>query len=189
MKKILLLLAVSLMIFACEKDDEKPQKMWDANKMVLIKPDKSAFNLQKRVVNDGHLSALEIVKQAKLLRFKAFYSENKKLKEPQTSATIGIADVQKDLEKPAIKFWSIYIIFENELIRDFTHAENVVICTKTKDTIAYIPNQTLVNAREPIKKAFEEQRYEDVYKMFDELYTFRPITGAEYKELMKEGKQ
>lgn len=56
------------------------------------------------------------------------------------------------------------------------------------DTIAYIPNATLREGEAIVKKAMAEEDYETCYKMFDTHYKFIPITGPEYMELVRQGK-
>lgn len=56
------------------------------------------------------------------------------------------------------------------------------------DTLAYIPNATLKESKRILKKAMAEEDYETCYKMFDTHYKFIPITGPEYMELVRQGK-
>ncbi len=204
MRNLLLLLTATLLIFGSCKDDK--QKIWDPNAMVLIKPDKSAFAPKSKMIDDNtpqHLSALEIVKQGTSLHYINWYDGNGTNKlEQGERATYGFADVQKDFNIPALKMWGVHIINQDgRFIKNFIYAEDVVVCKDTTikidsyhririiDTIAYVPNSVLINAQQPIETAYDEGRYEDVYKMFDEAYTFRPITGAEWRELKAQGKQ
>jgi hypothetical protein len=55
------------------------------------------------------------------------------------------------------------------------------------DTIAYIPNSVLKNAYDLIIPAFKSQNYQAVYDIFNEKFVFLPITGVEYRELVKSG--
>ncbi len=190
MKKLLLLFIAPLLV-ACGGDDEEPkQKIWNPNATVLIKPDKSAFLQTKSSENSKHLSALEIVKQGDYIEFMTTYFDNKPVKEP-FSTNRGFSDEQKDYTIPALKMWGTDIIDqEGVFVKDFIYAYDMVVCNaQTEDTIAYIPNKVLQDVRKPLEKAYAEKRYEDVYKMFDEAFTFRPITHKEWEELKKQGKQ
>ena len=52
-----------------------------------------------------------------------------------------------------------------------------------KDTIAYIPNSVMREAQGRIEKAYNEGNYTEVYKLFNETFRFRPITGKKWREL------
>lgn len=56
-----------------------------------------------------------------------------------------------------------------------------------KDTIAYIPNAVMREAQGRIEKAFNEGNYTEVYKLFNETFRFRPITGKKWRELKAQG--
>ncbi len=197
MKKLFLLFAIAILAFACDKDDPKPkQKKWDADKMVLIKPDKTAFNLTKAgEENPKHLTALEIVQQGDYLAFMKIWDTtpfgDKKLEKP-LKARRGFSEAQKDFNIPALKMWGDDIIDDatGQLVKNFLYGCDAVVCNRqTHDTIAYIPNKVLKDARPLIERAYKEKRYEDVYRLFDEAFTFKPITGAEWRELKKQGLQ
>ncbi len=188
MKKLLLLFIAPLLLVSCGDDDEPKQKIWDPNATVLIKPDKTAFPKTKATENTEHLSALEIVKQGDYLEFIATYSDNEPI-EP-VSARRGFSENQKDYTIPALKMWGTDIIDQEGIfVKDFIYAYDMVVINTNKDTIAYIPNKVLQDVRKPLEKAYNEKRYEDVYKMFDDAFTFRPITHKEWEELKKQGKQ
>ncbi len=191
MKKLILLLAMAIFALSCDDSTEKPQQVWDANKMILIKPDQSAFKMQTKANEETseHLTALEIVKQGDYLEFIVTY-EDEKLEKPY-SGRRGFSEKQKDFTTPALKMWGTDIIDQDgKFVKHFIYGYDMVVCTaKTGDTIAYIPNKILEDCREPLEKAYNEGRYEDVYEMFDNTFKFRPITGAEWRELKKQGKQ
>lgn len=56
-----------------------------------------------------------------------------------------------------------------------------------KDTIAYIPNAVMREAQGRIEKAYNEGNYTEVYKLFNETFRFRPITGKKWRELKAQG--
>lgn len=56
-----------------------------------------------------------------------------------------------------------------------------------KDTIAYIPNAVMREAQVKIEKAFNDSNYTEVYKLFNETFRFRPITGKKWRELKAQG--
>ena len=57
------------------------------------------------------------------------------------------------------------------------------------DTVAYIPNAIMDSMQPLMEKAFEEQDWAKTFEMFENSYKFIPITGAEYQELAREGRQ
>jgi hypothetical protein len=55
------------------------------------------------------------------------------------------------------------------------------------DTIGYIPNSVLKNAYDLIIPAFKNKQWQEIYDIFNEKFVFLPITGAEYRELVRTG--
>ncbi|HHU96823.1 MAG: hypothetical protein QM237_10955 [Bacteroidota bacterium] len=185
MKRILfLLMTIALAFVGCEKSDGK----LDPNATLSIRP---AAGVKLRSTNPEHLTALEIVQQTTTMVFIP----------PTTNqpAYRGFSEAQRDLnpDDPRLKMWGGDIITaEGMLVEDFIRAKNVVLTIDYRiidgsdriDTIAYIPNKTLQDAYVIIKPAFDSGDYEAVYQVFDNAYRFIPITGTEYAELQKQGK-
>jgi hypothetical protein len=57
------------------------------------------------------------------------------------------------------------------------------------DTIAYIPNSVLRNAKGLIRAAYDKGDYTTVYALFNKAFTFKPITGAEWRALKAKGEE
>ena len=55
------------------------------------------------------------------------------------------------------------------------------------DTIGYIPNAITTQARNEITTAFNLKDYKECYRLFDELFVFRPITGEKWRALKDAG--
>ena len=55
------------------------------------------------------------------------------------------------------------------------------------DTLAYIPNRIVLEAREKITKAFEAKNYEECQRLFNEAYIFIPTTGTKWKAMKEAG--
>ena len=51
------------------------------------------------------------------------------------------------------------------------------------DTVAYIPNAAVLEARAKITAAFNQQDYESCYKIFDDTYVFVPTTGEKWRAM------
>lgn len=176
MKKILfLLLAVALFVNCDPKDVPEPKGKLDPNAMITIRP---AKGVQLRSTVTG-LTALEIVEQALAIKFQSHYFGNVYNEDVKDIAR-SFRDEDKDYEAPALLMPSIDVItVEGEYYRDFTHSFNVFITDNQGDTIAYVPD-TVINAARPlIETAYENEDYTEVYRLFDEAFTFLPIPISE----------
>lgn len=171
MKKILFLLLIGFAMFSCKPDDVIDKGQLDPNAMITIRP---AKGVKLRSTITG-LTALEIVQQAYNIHWQSHYFGNVYYDEVKSVGRTFLEE-QKDFNTPALKMLGIDIItFQGDYYKDMTHAFNVVITTKDKDTIAYIPDEVINAARPLIEKAYNEQNYTEVYKLFDEAYVFYPI--------------
>lgn len=190
MKKILFITVLAAIFAACESNEPKRFEI-DPSVTVNIKglsqPQKASGVFK---VDNVHLSNLEIVKQTFLIRFTL--SDGR-------LANRGFADEQRDTThtNPMLKMWGTDILYYEELIDgtqtgdvllglDFLEAKNCVFETIKGDTIAYIPNAVLRDAESRIKALFNAKDYQPIYKIFNDAYTFIPITGSEYRELESE---
>ena len=50
-----------------------------------------------------------------------------------------------------------------------------MITDNNNDTIAYIPDAVINTARPLIESAFADENYNEVYRLFNEAFTFIPI--------------
>lgn len=183
MKKILLLLAVALVAFVgCE--DEKNGLM-DPSAMISIRP---ATNTRTEATpNPERLTALQVVEQATDLEFwnKEIYGNK--------AVGIGFTDVNRDIPNVRLLMRGTHIIDQDgKYVPDFIEGEDIVLwkyrSDEDIDTIAYVKNATLRSAEILIKDAYAKQDYEACYALFDEAFTFIPITGAEWRELKDQDK-
>lgn len=105
----------------------------------------------------------------------------------------GISDEMKDFEHNRIKMWGQQIIREDGTLEDyFMTARNVrIIDGMMPDPndciIAYIPNKVMQEGWVKIQEAYNEGNYDEVYRLFQQVYTAIPITSAQYAELRKRG--
>lgn len=185
MKKILFITVLAAIFAACEPNEPKAFSIKDTD-MISIRPAASAANAPQKVkANDAHLSALEIVKQTTIICTPEF--ERSFIKEQRDTASIP----------PKLLMWATDVItLDGKLVeRDWQtsgwiDASDVVfvrITDNVRDTIAYIPNQVLRSAETAIRAAYEEKDIEECYRIFNEAYTFTPITGAEWRALKANG--
>jgi len=185
MKKLFFILSV-IFLFACEETFQL-----DPNAMISIKPASGAWNspaLRVKSNDSIHLSAMEIVKQTNKLSFYniALFGNQ--------AVDRGFAQNQRDTisETPSLKMFGTDIINQKgEYTPEFIEGSDCVLVriinlnmpNEVIDTVAYIPNSVLRIAETQIKAAYSALNNEEVYRIFNEAFTFIPITGAEWREL------
>lgn len=176
MKKIILFLSVFALLASCEKDDPVIDKgQLDPNAMITIRP---AKGVQLRSTVPG-LTALEIVEQALAIKWQTHYSNNQYEDEAIDNAR-SFRESDKDYNTPALLMPSFDVItVEGDYYRSFTYAFNVFITDNQGDTIAYVPDEVINAARPLIETAYENEDYTEVYRLFDEAFTFLPIPISE----------
>lgn len=195
MKNVFLILSVLVLaLVGCEKDPLDNKFKIDPYTTVDIKPDPAGWG-GLRSTNPEHLTPLEIVEQTTAMQY-----YNPDIVEWEDGFWMrGFSDEQRDLnpENPMLKMWAADIISdEGEYIPHFIESENIVLVifddtqpNTPRDTIAYIPNVVVRAAETAIKIAYADNDEEEVYRLFHEAFTFRPVTGAEYAVLMANGEQ
>ncbi len=179
MKKILFILSVLLIAVACKKEPIQTNNgVYDPNAKITIKeaPAKSLI---------PGLSAMEIVENAVNIKWTTHYSDNEYYETPvKIARTFG--EHMKDYNKPALLMWGVDILHPVLLDmhpnseygifrRDFIDGFDVYITDGNNDSIAYIPNEVLRAARPLIWQAYCDSNYTEVYRLFDEAFTFIPI--------------
>lgn len=179
MKKILFLLFALALLTSCEKDPVVDKGKLDPNAMILIKP---AKGVQMKATVPG-LTAIEVVEQALNIKWQTHYGAM-----GYTDEVVDIGrsfnEHQKDYETPALLMLGVDVIaFDHDgqdyipyYTKVFTHAFNVVITDNNNDTIAYVPDAVINAARPLIEAAYEEEDYTEVYRLFNEAFTFLPIS-------------
>lgn len=172
MKKILFLLLITIALVSCDKKDPVIDKgKLDPNAMIVLKP---AKGVQLKSTVSG-LTALEIVQQAVNIKWQSHYFGNVYYDDAKDIARTFIED-HKDYDNQLLKMWGVDVIsMEGEYYRDFTYGFNVVITDTNNDTIAYVPNSVINSARPLIEAAYEDENYNEVYRLFNEAFTFLPL--------------
>ena len=178
MKKLILLLAI-ILFASCEKEPISKGKL-DPNALISIRP---AAGVK------SYLSAKEIVKQTSDM---SFYN----LKMYSLPIARGFAPAQRDTLNVRLMMWGTDIIDQQGLYhpnfiegKDFVFRKAVDLghYPPIYDTLAYIPNSVITEAREKIVTAFADSNYTEVYRLFDVAFTFTPITGPEWRALKASG--
>lgn len=172
MKKFILFLFALALLTGCEKDDNPDKGKLDPNAVILIRP---ASGVQLKATVPG-LTATEIVEQTVNMKFKTQYFDNVLQDEPKLVGRT-FADAQRDLSIPALKMWGTDIINqEGVFLKDFIYGTDVYLTDVNNDTIGYVPQSVINNARTLIEAAYNDENYTEVYRLFDEVFTFLPIS-------------
>lgn len=190
MKKIIFLLSVLFTIISCSNDDKPKSFILDNNAKVYIKPITKGQKLSfSSKTSATHLTPLEIVKRATTMRFYNFNVTN-------SDIASGFAGKDTLSAVPAFLKYGFEIINVDGVGKPyvdplFIGAQDCVIeifrSNKDIDTIAYIPNSVFIEAKLKIENALARQDTTAVYEAFKNSFTFIPITGAEYRELKRQG--
>lgn len=173
MKKILFLLAISLMFLGCDPKDipEVDKGQLNPNAMIVLRPGKGV-QLRSIVPN---LTALQIVENAINIKWQSHWFGNTYWDDTKDIARTFIEE-HKDYEHQLLKMWGTDVISqEGEYYKDFTYGFNVVITDNKNDTIAYVPDSVINAARPLIEAAYNDSNYTEVYRLFNEAFTFQPI--------------
>lgn len=206
--KHLLFFTIAAMITACGGDEtpiKKTTGKLDPDAMVRIEAANGvkmrSNELEYQYTEDGErlLTAFEIAKQGILLEFFATFEGQKAVQGYNTSRVFG--DNMRDTvsERPALLMFGTDIIREDgTLVKNFLYGRDVVVSRELLDkngkpygldTIGYIPNALLVEAQKKIEAAYNDSNYTEVYRLFNEVYRFKPTTGKQWKRLKAQGLQ
>ena len=142
--------------------------------MILIRP---AAGVQLKATVPG-LTGLEVVEQGINIRFRSHWGDTgdgSVYRDNEYIMARTFAEAQKDLSIPALKMYGTDIIAQQgHFVKDFIYGYDVYITGSNNDTIAYVPQSVINNARSLIEAAYNEN-YTEVYRLFNEAFTFLPI--------------
>ena len=179
-----------LILFSCEKEPVTPAFSFNPEATVKIKPS------GLKSVSTVHLSDLEIVKQTTALQS---YYNDPYINQGVIKFERVFDELQRDIVStpPCLKMWATDILKEDGTLElAFIESHDCIllnfdlkIAGAPRDTLGYIKNSTLRTFEAQIKALYALQDYEAIYTLFNEAYTFTPITGAEYKVLKAQNLQ
>lgn len=193
----LLLLGAILFTNCTPKQEPTQQKGLDpATKLYINVRNQPMRDAQDTTATDDPvLTPREVVEQAITFLFT----------DPRTGKTdmpLAIGDEQKDLENERIMMWGGMIMndFNNKegrlelddyflKVRDFRILARLQGDETEQRIIAYIPNKRMEEAEAAITTAYNEGNYDEVYRLFQELYTAIPTTTSRWKALKAKGEQ
>ncbi len=179
MKKFIYLFVLSALLIACKGNDPR-QKIFDPDAMVVIRGVNTPARATDGVLmaNVSGLTDIQIVQNAVNIKWTSNWAGNDYYDEPKQIARTFL-DAHKDFNKPALLMWGTDIIaydgVGNYFYKDFIYGYDVFITDNNNDTIAYVPNEVLEAARQPIEDAWNRGDHDEVYRMFNEAFTFLPI--------------
>lgn len=174
MKKILFLL-VGLALLSCDPEKDLPdvKGKFDPNAMILLRP---ANGVQLRSTSIYNLTAIQIVEQAVNIEWQSHWFGNVYSDDAKFIAR-SFPEPQKDYNTPALLMLGTDIIAQyGEIYKDFIYGYGFYITNGTGlDTLAYVPDSVINTARPLIEAAYADSNYAEVYRLFNEAFTFLPI--------------
>lgn len=175
MKKIILFLfVIGFALIGCKDKNQNiiDKGQFDPDAMIILRP---ASGVKLRSTISG-LTALQVVEQALAIKWQTHYGAMGYTDEIKEVAR-SFREEQKDYNAPALLMMGFDVITpEGEYEKTFTYAFNVFITDSNGDTIAHVPDQVIATARPLIEDAYEQENYTEVYRIFNEAFTFQPIS-------------
>jgi len=191
MKKIYLpLFAFAMMLFSCDRQVQ--HFVLDPDATIKLRPDLSGWQITRSdsdsiaapdTVYSPYLSPIEVVRQALGISFYNYALFGNQ------AVDRGFHAMQRDTisDPPCLMMYGTDIITQlGEYTPEFIEGEDCVlvrVVDNERDTIAYIPNNVMRTAESQIKIAYDAQDYEEVYRIFNEAFTFLPVTGPEWRAI------
>jgi hypothetical protein len=101
----------------------------------------------------------------------------------------AFSDEQIDTTNNIVCHWACFIIGEDgSLLKEYLNSKDIYYRSDiTGDTVAYISNNAIRSARSKIDSLFNAEKYEEVYKVYQDAMTIYTCTGAEFKALKGKG--
>jgi hypothetical protein len=184
MKKIISLLFVFGLLLSCEPipDVTIDKGQLDPNAKIVLRAPKNASDSssssQNRVIRQGY-TGLQVVQEAVNIYWRTHWADNRYYDSEKIIART-FNDVLKDYDKPALLMWGTDIITQDgDFYKDFIYGYNVVITDINNDTIAFVPDSVINNARPLIEAAYNDSNYNECYRLFNEAFTFFPYPSEE----------
>lgn len=176
MKKTILMLAlVGVALAACEKKNE-PYQFKGTEQIYLNGVEQPKF----KSTTTQH-SLYEIVRAPKLYL-------NVRLEGHTADGYKSFGAEQRDTINNRLIMVSTDILTEEgELIYDFISATNIFLYYYKGDTVGYIPQSVIDNARVQIEALYAQERFDEIYELFHTAFTFYTCTGQEYKDIVANG--
>lgn len=187
MKRLILVSIIAIIAISCSKENNGFVK--DPNAKLSLRP---AVGVTLKSDNPSHLSAYEIVKRTWEISF-----INKKVYDLPLAR--GFGESQRDYTNNRLLLFATDVINEDGSLKlDFIEGSDFILYEQywvggtdgymKKDTIAYLQNSEVRAAEIAIKSAYSNKNYNECYRLMDDAFRFKPITGAEWRSLKAEDK-
>ena len=194
-----LLLLGAILLTACNHKEPSKQQVLDSSAQLYINVRNSmrvTTATDTTTTDDPIPTPREVVERAGCFIYTDPYTG-------KIDMPLGIADEQKDLDHERIVMWGDMIITDKDrkergdyhLDDYFLKVRDLRILGVLRDgeteqpVIAYIPNKRMEEAEVAITTAYKEGNYDEVYRLFQELYTAIPTTTARWQKLKEKGEQ
>lgn len=189
-----MLLIGAVLLTACTpKQTPTESKLLDKGAMLYINIRNNAMkvtNATDTTTTDDQIpTPREVVERAGSFMYKDH-------KTGKPNMPLAIAPEQLDVENERIKMWGEMIVEPDGTLNDyFIKLRDLRILAPMRDgetenpIIAYIPNKRMEEAEVAITKAYNDGNYDEVYRLFQELYTAIPTTTARWQALKAKGEQ
>jgi hypothetical protein len=189
----MLLLGAILLTACTPKQTPTESKLLDKGAMIYINVRNNAMkvtNATDTTTTDDQIpTPREVVERAGSFMYKDH-------KTGKPNMPLAIAPEQLDVENERIKMWGEMIVEPDGTLNDyFIKLRDLRILAPMRDgetenpIIAYIPNKRMEEAEVAITKAYNDGNYDEVYRLFQELYTAIPTTTARWQALKAKGEQ
>lgn len=211
-KVFLLSLTTCLLLASCEKD----KKGLDPDAKISVTGVRSLTKADAGDTPAGGIDGTGITDSLEFITKYAFDCHSTTPDGLTPSRAFGFTEddyyLLRDLENNKLRFWGSDAISSDGLYLGPFVTENkemVVVVAKWPDgtavmplgfaptteeyatlifdTVAYIPNSVVLEARAKITAAFNDGDFDTCYKLFDEAYVFLPTTGGKWRALKQTG--
>ena len=167
----------AVMFAGWEKNEPTPDKgKLDPNAKILLRGVTAKQNTNAQNAHIYGLTPLEVVQKAINIKWTSSWFSNTYWETPMKIART-FSESDRDFETPALRMWGTDIIDQNgNFYKDFIYGYDVYTTGTNNDTIACVPDSVINKARPLIEAAYNDSNYTEVYRLFNEVFTFIPLT-------------
>lgn len=180
-KFLLMLFCVCVWFTSCNDDDSNK---FDCNHRLYI----NGVNKANKAVRYENLSVEEIVRIDSVILYSTY---NGVMLNENFEFALGNIDTLNNrfaMQAGYINngtYDNIFFSQRNYYLMRFVYGENNEYLGT--DTLAYVPNKQITDAKAKIDSLFPLEKWSEIYDIFNNAFTFIPCTGAELRELEKQG--
>ena len=182
MRKFLLMLFCVCVCFTSCKDDDNDK--FDCNHRLYI----NGVNKANKAVRYENLSVEEIVRIDSVWLKSEYNGVGLTIPFEFALGNIDTLNNRFAMQAGDINngtYDNIFFSQRNYYLMRFVYGENNTYLGT--DTLAYILNKQITDAKAKIDSLFPLEKWSEIYDIFNNAFTFIPCTGAELRELEKQG--